>query len=209
MKKPQPFELLETLKWTPGEGVWLLDRHLDRLRRSAEYFGFVYSTDRVSEALAAAVRSSDGALRVRLLVAPDGSTRAESTALENTDRTLRVCLADAPIDPSDTFLFHKTTHRAVYERARRSDVDDVILWNPRSEVTESTIANVVVEVGERRVTPPVECGLLAGTFRAELLARGEIAEAQVTVDQLVVAPRFWLVNSVRGWCPAVLARDRQ
>src|SRR5436190_20182337 len=106
MKEPPSFELLETLKWTPDEGVWLLDRHLDRLRRSAEHFGFVYSTDRVSEALAGAVRSSDRPLRVRLLVARDGNTRAESSPLENANRTLRVCLADAPIDPWDQFLFH-------------------------------------------------------------------------------------------------------
>ena len=86
-------------------------------------------------------------------------------------------------------------------------VTDVILWNANGEVTESTIANVVVEINGRKVTPPVECGLLAGTFRAELLATCQVTEAPVTVDRLHTAARFWLVNSVRGWCRAVLARD--
>jgi para-aminobenzoate synthetase/4-amino-4-deoxychorismate lyase len=80
----------------------------------------------------------------------------------------------------------------------------VILWNPKREVTESTIANVVVEIDGRRLTPPIECGLLAGTFRAELLAAREIVEARVTIDDLQTASRIWLINSVRGWCPAVL-----
>jgi len=111
-----------------------------------------------------------------------------------------------PIDPSDVFLMHKTTNRAVYERARRPDCDDVVLWNPAGEATESTIANLVVEEAGhgRRVTPPIDCGLLPGTFRAELLEAGEVSEARVTVEQLRRAPRFWLVNSVRGWCPAEL-----
>ena len=74
-----------------------------------------------------------------------------------------------------------------------------MLWNPAREVTEAITANIVVELDGRRVTPPVGCGLLPGTMRADLLARGEIFEARVTVDELVQAPRFWLINSVRGW----------
>ena len=48
---------------------------------------------------------------------------------EGASRTLRVGLARRPVDPSDRFLYHKTTHRLVYEsaRAERPDVDDVIL----------------------------------------------------------------------------------
>ena len=56
----------------------------------------------------------------------------------------------------------------------------------------------------RRVTPPVACGLLPGTLRAELLATGQIGEARVTVEELKAAAHFWLVNSVRGWCNGVL-----
>jgi para-aminobenzoate synthetase/4-amino-4-deoxychorismate lyase len=50
----------------------------------------------------------------------------------------------------------------------------------------------------------VRSGLLPGTLRAALLARGEIVEAVVHVDELPRATRVWLVNSVRGWMPAVL-----
>jgi len=31
-----------------------------------------------------------------------------------------------------------------------------------------------------------------------------VIEARVTVDELTTAPRFWLINSVRGWLEAVL-----
>jgi para-aminobenzoate synthetase/4-amino-4-deoxychorismate lyase len=79
-----------------------------------------------------------------------------------------------------------------------------VLWNGRGEATETTIANLVVERDGRRITPPVECGLLPGVFRAYLLARGEIAEARVTLDELRRAPRIWTINSVRKWREARL-----
>jgi branched-subunit amino acid aminotransferase/4-amino-4-deoxychorismate lyase len=202
-----PFDLLETMRWTPGEGWYLLDRHLARLEESARHFRFVYSASQIRDRLDRAVQSAESALRVRLLVSDDGSARVEQTPLERRDDVWRVRFAAHPVDPSDEFLYHKTTNRAVYERARRKDCDDVILWNPAGEVTETTIANLVIEdadAGARRVTPPVACGLLPGTLRAELLATGQIGEARVTVGELKEAARFWLVNSVRGWCQGVL-----
>jgi len=75
------------------------------------------------------------------------------------------------------------------------------LWNERGELTETSSANLVVELGSRRLTPPVDCGVLPGTFRAELLARGEIEEAVLPLAELPRATRVWLVNSVRRWVP--------
>jgi branched-subunit amino acid aminotransferase/4-amino-4-deoxychorismate lyase len=202
-----PFELLETMRWTPQDGWYLLDRHLARLEKSARHFRFVYSASLTRDALDRAVRSAEAALRVRLLLATDGALRVEQTPLDQRQGVWRVRFAAQPVDPADEFLYHKTTNRAVYERARRPDCDDVILWNPAGEITETTIANLVVgdvHAGGGRVTPPVACGLLPGTLRAELLATGEVSEARVTVEQLKSAPRFWLVNSVRGWWEGVL-----
>jgi branched-subunit amino acid aminotransferase/4-amino-4-deoxychorismate lyase len=193
---------LETIRWTPRDGWYLLDRHLARLEESARHFRFLYSAGQTRDALDRAVGSAETALRIRLLLAADGAVRVEQTPLDHRDGVWRLRLAAHPVDPSDQFLYHKTTNRAVYDRARRPDCDDVILWNPAGEVTEATIANLVVEEadgGGRRVTPPVACGLLPGTLRAELLATGEVSEARITVEQLKAAPRFWLVNSVRGW----------
>jgi para-aminobenzoate synthetase/4-amino-4-deoxychorismate lyase len=193
------FELLETLRWTPESGFYLLDRHLDRLQESARYFGFTCSPSRVREVLARAVGASDHSLRVRLLVGRDGNTRAEQSRLEPTAGPLRIGLAARPIDPTDPFLFHKTTNRTQQDRQRSPAYDEVVMWNPAGQITEAITANVVVDLDGRAVTPPVECGLLAGTMRAELLAAGEIAEAPITVEQLLAARRIWLVNSVRGW----------
>jgi para-aminobenzoate synthetase/4-amino-4-deoxychorismate lyase len=159
-------------------------------------------------ALNRAVSSSAAALRLRLLLSRDGTARVESGPLEPVHAPARVAFAASAVDPTDVFLYHKTTNRTVYEEARRRQpsygVDDVVLWNADGHVTESTIANLVVELGGRRVTPPVTCGLLPGTLRAQLLEDGAIEEELVTVDQLRSAPQFWLINSVREWWPAQL-----
>jgi para-aminobenzoate synthetase/4-amino-4-deoxychorismate lyase len=200
----RPFELLETFRWTSDGGFLLLDRHLQRLRDSAGYFGFEYSEPRIRAALNRAVANSSEPLRVRLLLSRTGETRVEQTPLLAPDVPVRVQLAEDSVDSSDVFLFHKSTNRHVYNRRLRPGCDDTILWNQIGQVTEATKANVVVDLHGSLVTPPVECGLLAGTFRAELLSRGELQEAIVTTAELRQANRLWLINSVHEWRPAVL-----
>jgi para-aminobenzoate synthetase/4-amino-4-deoxychorismate lyase len=141
---------------------------------------------------------------VRLIVSENGSARTESTPLVPAVEPARVRLAQTPIDSADRFLFHKTTRRAVYDSRLEPDVDDVLLWNERGELTESTIANIVVELDGALVTPPIEAGLLAGSFRAGLLDDGKVVERTVSVDDLARATGLWLVNSVRGWRRAVV-----
>jgi para-aminobenzoate synthetase/4-amino-4-deoxychorismate lyase len=199
------FDLLETMRWTPEAGFFLLERHLQRLKASAQYFGFRCSPGDVRDALAGAVASANQPLRVRVLVGRDGAVRVERTPLEPAAGTLRVGLAAKPIDPTSPFLFHKTTNRFQQEQARSPAYDEMVLWNPEREITEAITANIVVDLAGRLVTPPIECGLLAGTLREELLGAGEIGEERISIERLLGASRFWLINSVRGWRPAVLS----
>jgi para-aminobenzoate synthetase/4-amino-4-deoxychorismate lyase len=135
--------------------------------------------------------------------------RVEASPLSAGAEPRRVALAPAPVDGTDPFLFHKTTHRRAYDDARRScpGFDDVLMWNEREEVTESTIANVVVEIDGALWTPPVACGLLAGVQRGWLVERGLVRERVLSVDDVLAGARVYLVNSVRGmWRVEVVDR---
>jgi len=201
------FRLLETLRWTHESGLVLLERHLARMHASAECFGFTHGVQELRALLNEATADLVNPARVRLLLEHDGTVVCEAADLEPLpERSLRAALAADPVDPHDVVLFHKTTRRTTYERARasRPDAEAVILWNTLGEVTEGTDFNLVVEIDGARVTPPVECGLLPGTFRAQLLDDGEISERRITVDELCAAGRGWLINSVRGWVPFTL-----
>jgi len=203
-----PFDLLETLRWEDG-AYTLLDRHLDRLMASADYFGFAGSCEMIREALLAHGRQRRGCpWRVRLRLTPDGAPSLESAPLAPLPAgPLPVALAQTPVSRADVFLCHKTTHRAGYEahRAARPDCFDVLLWNEEGELTEFTIGNLVIESGGRLWTPPRACGLLDGTLRADLLARGRLQERVLRRDDLTAASGVWLINSVRGWVPVTLS----
>lgn len=205
---PAPeFSLLETMRWRRGEGVYLLEEHLGRLSDSAQYHGFDLDPDAVRNELLKAVREAEeneGVLR--LTVDRRGALRVERRPVP-ASAPCRVALARTPVDSRDPFLYHKTTRRGVYERARAevSGVEDVLLVNERGEVTESTIANLVVELGGELLTPPLDSGLLPGTLRGVLLRGGRIREQVVAKTDLPRCTRLWLVNSVRGWREAALA----
>ena len=198
------FELLETLRLE--QGVYsLLTRHLDRLCASARYFGVPLNEPDVQTALAAHAQTLDfGPWRIRLLITLLGEIRIETFPL-NTLPTdgLRAAPARSPVSRNDRFLFHKTTHRIAYttRRAERPDLDETLLWNEEGELTEFTTGNLVVEREGTRWTPPLDCGLLPGTLRAELLACGEIIERVLRPPDLESAASLWLINSVRGWVP--------
>lgn len=61
------------------------------------------------------------------------------------------------------------------------------------------MANVVVERDGRRLTPPVACGLLPGTYRQWLLDQGEIEEGVIRRETLRPGQRLYLINAVRRW----------
>lgn len=201
------FDLLETIRWTPDAGFFLLDRHLRRIEQSARRFDYAWDIAHVLRELDHTVAGKTEPQRIRLLVSRDGSVRVECAALGPTSEVAKLGIAAAPIDPANVLLSNKTTYRVMYTEAALPDCDDVVLWTANGDVTETTLGNLVVEINGRNVTPPQSSGLLAGTFRAELLERGEIVEGRVTLDDVKAAARVWIINSVREWWPAELQRQ--
>ena len=204
------FSLLETMRWRPGEGIFLLERHLHRLRNSAEYFSYPCDLGGIRDQLAKAVANLPAkGCKLRLLLDRFGrvSVKGEVLPTRTGSASLRLVAAKSPVESNDPFLYHKTTRRQVYEQARAAaprQADDVILYNHKGELTETTIANIVLVLGGRRCTPPVRCGLLAGTLRQQLLESGDIEERCLKVEDLEHADSIVLINSVRGEMAAVL-----
>jgi para-aminobenzoate synthetase/4-amino-4-deoxychorismate lyase len=205
------FSLLETLLLTRAGGFFLLDDHLHRLQESAQYFGFSVDISTVRSQLLELVGAFFGpAMRVRLLLSEDGNITTEASPFHKDSRAqpVRLRLAGAPIDKSNVFLYHKTTRRTVYDAAfaTAGNADDVLLWNSFGEITETSIANVVLRLKGELVTPPLSSGLLPGVFRGLLLRRKRIREATVTIDDLKHVDEIYTVNSVRQIRRATLVR---
>lgn len=204
------FSLLETLLWTPEEGYVLLPEHLRRLVASADYFSYPCDRAKILAQLNEAANGyNEARKKIRMLLNRRGELQIETLPLApfDTGQPVRIMLASHPIEDQNVFLYHKTTHREHYNRMRAGlpqGVTDVLLYNRNGEVTETTIANIVVTINDRQYTPPVRCGLLAGTYRQHLLDTGRLEERILSLEHLQTLAGFTLINSVRGSYPGIL-----
>jgi len=204
------FQLIETLAYDPAEGYVLLARHLDRLQSSAHYFRFGFTRDAALAALdknAAAL--DEGRHRVRLLLFKDGRIEITNTALPAGSEIAQMIyvISKHRVATANPFLYHKTTMRDLYDGEwaamhERFGAHEVVFLNERGEVAEGSRTNIFARVGGKLLTPPLTSGLLPGTLRADLLARGDAEEGVLTPQDLARAETVYLGNSVRGLTPA-------
>lgn len=195
------FQLLESFLLKDGE-YFLPEEHLTRLKKSAQYFGITFDLENTQKALHDFGRKYGlGSFKIRLLIDKNGELTLESQPITQFKTPLEVALADKPLDKNNPFLYHKTTNRAVYSSFQKkySHVFDVLLWNEDGELTEFTNGNVVLEIDGILWTPPIDSGLLGGTYRERLLKEGTIHEKVLTIEDLRKSKQIWFINSVRKW----------
>jgi para-aminobenzoate synthetase/4-amino-4-deoxychorismate lyase len=231
------FDLFETMWASLESGIRHLDRHLERLEASARQLGFEWDRNTIEARLSAhldalrlgviedrssitrsGARESD-VYRLRLTLRWSGESAIRSTPLvdQSLGSPVRILLADplagfSSTQADDFLLRHKTTARALYDRAwqyaEQHLAFDMIFCNQRGEVTEGARSNIFVRLNGRWVTPPLQSGLLPGVMRTVLLEdRGFGASvAVVHRHDLERADALIVCNALRGALPAVLIR---
>jgi para-aminobenzoate synthetase/4-amino-4-deoxychorismate lyase len=214
------FLLLETVLWTPADGYWLLEEHLDRMAKAAAFFKYAFDRDQIHAGLHEAEAGfSSGCHRVRLTLEKDG--RMDVSALPcpppqmtclprqvdmavDGDGLQEIDFSEQPVDTTGPWRFHKTTRRSLYdteyERAREAGKFDRIFCNMAGEVTEGCITNIFIYKDGLYYTSPVSCGLLPGIMRGRLLAETAcpILEKPLTRADVEGADAVFVCNSVRG-----------
>jgi para-aminobenzoate synthetase/4-amino-4-deoxychorismate lyase len=207
------FTLIESLHASRESGCRHLERHLERLRRSARYFGFAWREERLRAALARACAAlPDGAHALRLVLRVDGDAEVSVSplALAQWEEPVRVLLAGAPTDADDPFLRHKTSRRAAYDAAWRAAAErgafDMLFFNTRGELTEGGRSNVFLHIDGAWYTPPLSSGLLPGVMRALLLEDAAFAarERVLRREDVLRAEEIIVCNALRGPLRAVL-----
>ncbi|MEK6542612.1 MAG: aminodeoxychorismate synthase component I [Pseudomonadota bacterium] len=198
------FDLIETMRFDPHDGVLLLDRHLARLGDSARALGFSFDRHAARNMLQHATFRTDEASRVRLRLSPRGNMAVEVTPMPPApDEPVTVALAPLPVCSDDVRLSHKTSDRTFFDDAREAPgAFEVAFIDPQGHVTEGSFTTVFVPRDGVLLTPPLTLGLLPGVLRAELIASGKAREAMLTAADLT-SP-FFIGNALRGLIRATL-----
>ena len=207
----EPFYLIETMR-AEGGAIALLDLHLDRLARSAAYFGIDLDREAASVKIAAAAAArAEGAARVRATLDADGRLDVEAGPCYSRPEKWRVAVSDTRVDGADPLRRHKTSRRTLYNEklaaAREAGFDEILFLNERGEVVEGSRSNVVVRRGRAWLTPPVESGALPGVYRRHLFeSLPGLREEVLYINDVMDADAVYFCNAVLGLVKAEVAR---
>ena len=204
--------LIETMRLRRDGSVDRLPLHLSRLECSARALGIRLVAERVESTIRSLPLTGQDQ-RLRLELPADGRLQVTTFPLVETDpeKPWRLAIAATRLDAGDQLLRHKTTRRDTYVQARQEFPDDradeVLLLNGKDEVCEGTITSVFVQHDAESVlkTPHLNCGLLRGVLRQQLLDEGRAEETVLKAGDLRTARGLFVGNSLRGLLPAVLA----
>ena len=205
--EPQ-FKLLESLLYDSTTGYFLLDEHLARLKHSAMVFDFVYDENLIRELLQNKNLKEGVKYKVRLILTKLGAVKLEFSEIPLNTRHKKQYIKlyeDECVRSDDILLYHKTTKSRVREFFDRvhaqlqDNYTDVVFMNEQGFITESSRANIFIELNGQCFTPPLSAGLLAGIMRHKILQENPtIKERNLSKKDLEKADRIWLCNSVRG-----------
>ncbi len=200
------FELFETMHATRDNGCRHLDRHMQRLRASAGYFGFVCDEEGVRQTIDDTCAHLEPGVAHRLRLALDyaGKCTVQSAPLHALAEPVRLLISPQPTDASDLFLRHKSTVRDRYDAAwRKAEAHaafDMLFFNDAGELTEGARSNVFIKLDGCWHTPPLAAGVLPGVMRSVLLddAAWNITERRLTMTDLRNAQEIMVCNALRG-----------
>ncbi len=195
------FDLIETMRFEPAQGIARLELHLERMKDSARAFGFEFDRHAARNQLHAATFHLDALSKIRLLLSKSGAIAIEIRPLIDVTEAWSVTVVPLPVEITDYRLQHKTTDRAFYDEARdEANADEALFADPDGFLTEGSITAIFVERNGKLLTPPLSRGALPSVLRRELLESGQAIEANLTADDLT--QKFFVGNSVRGLIPA-------
>lgn len=195
-----PPGLLETMRYSPGEGIPLLERHIARLTASAAYWGIPFDPFVIGDALSAV--GGGGPLKVRLVLTHSGGVELETEPLSSWEEPVGLQIWEGRVDQSDPRWSHKLADRTRYPTAEEGI--EVVMVNLDGEITETNISNLMLRFDQKWLTPAISTGCLPGVHRDLALAEDLVAEAVLTLADLVRADEIAVTNAVRGWRKAVL-----
>lgn len=114
-------------------------------------------------------------------------------------------------DPFWQYKFCGWQRNLHFLRTLPSGVDDIIFINQNRQICETTRANIYLKDGNHLLTPPLESGVLDGTYRRWLLDQKAVIiegnelilkESPLLVEMISPHSQLFLSNALIGLVPA-------
>jgi branched-subunit amino acid aminotransferase/4-amino-4-deoxychorismate lyase len=194
------FESLRTYNGTP----FALDRHIERLNRSAEKMKIsAPSREQIENGVREVIRANSaipfGRLRITLL----SDAQHIITHVAFTEDQSFIALGrhefaiSSRISTSGLKTISYAENSLALRSARERGYDDVILVNERGEVMESALANLIWLSDGQWWTPSLESGCLPGVTRGLLVENFGVQEGTLLEKDLPKVSALAITSSVR------------
>ena len=200
------FSVFETLKWEKGNGFVRKSLHLERLEKAAQKFGFWREYEFEKELAKIEKNIACDIARIKISIDKDAVSIQAFPFVDDKDKW-KFIVCETAVNSKNPWLYYKTSMRNLYDgewqKANKIGVDEVVFINENGHITEGSRTNIFIDMGDGMLlTPPINCGLLNGVLRRELIEKGKAKEAIITPEDLQSAHKIYLGNSLRGLKPS-------
>lgn len=208
------FGIFETLRVENGRCA-LLDRHLCRLKTSAQALNLPLPDGCENQIKQYIARLPDGAFRIKALLASDGISLSRAVLNRLTDKQ-RVIISPTILPAQNYLRRFKTTHRTLFDQAWQTaetqGAFDSLFFNSDGILLEGGRSNVFVKHRGQWLTPSLDLDILNGIMRQAVLDEpqkylqtNQVIETHITQKTLQEAEEIRLSNALRGVFAAALA----
>ncbi|HEZ4520986.1 TPA: bifunctional anthranilate synthase component I family protein/aminotransferase class IV [Neisseria meningitidis] len=208
------FGIFETLRVENGRCA-LLDRHLCRLKTSAQALNLPLPDGCENQIKQYIARLPDGAFRIKALLASDGISLSRAVLNRLTDKQ-RVIISPTILPAQNYLRRFKTTCRTVFDQAWQTaetqGAFDSLFFNSDGILLEGGRSNVFVKHRGQWLTPSLDLDILNGIMRQAVLDEpqkylqtNQVIETHITQKILQEAEEIRLSNALRGVFAAALA----
>nr|HPN37629.1 aminotransferase class IV [Melioribacteraceae bacterium] len=196
------FELFETIL-IENKKVFLLDKHLKRLKLTAKYFLFCFNEKKVLNGINSLIELLDNNnYKVKITLNKWGNIKFDYELLETKIENIKIIISNKQISSDNKFQYFKTTLRSLYNneliKYKKRGFSEVLFLNENNLIAEGSFTNIFINKEGKLTTPQISNGLLNGIYRQKLLEKiKDIKECDVAISDLIAADSIFVCNSVR------------
>ena len=191
------FETIKTVDGFP----WALSRHMRRALNTARQNDLPFPNEElIRKAVTETIGANPFAIgRLRILFGDDGTLLV--THQEYLEITKPAHLGIIQLGQVGRGIVEKrypyTENLNLLKEAHNAGFDDYLLINHEGKVTETAIANLVFQIDEQWVTPPLSDGVLPGVMRALLIEKAGVLVQQIEARQVSTINSGFVVSSLK------------